>query len=156
MEIFSNIIQRINKELPLHSMWDGFWVHSFNRGTLVISCSFDRIYYRNFDLVFKKVIFFNVPVEWRDTDIYGDDLLRLATKDEFIEHQPGFDPLDRQIIAIDIHFRLLSGEIKKHTFFILAEHVYLNKCVAPDYSPASEYADPYSEEPFPCKKNRVI
>jgi hypothetical protein len=149
------IVQHINKELPLHSMWDGFWVQSFKRGTLIISCSFDRSYYRNFDIVFKKVIFFNVPDEWRDTDIEGDDLLRLASAEEFQNHHPGFDPLDRHIIAVDIHFRDENGERIKHTFFILAEHIYLNKCVGPDSKPVVEYKDPFSNELFPCKKNRV-
>lgn len=150
------LINKINTELPVHSMWDGFWIHAFKKDTLIISCSFDRIYYRNFDIVFKKVIFFNVPVEWRDTDIYGDNLLRLTSKEEFEKHHPGFDTLDRHIIAIDMYFRTTVGDINKSTFFILAEHIYPNKCVSPDCNPVSEYADPFIAEPFPCRKNRVI
>jgi hypothetical protein len=137
-------------------MWDGFWVHSFNKGTLIISCSFDRIYYRNFDLVFKKVIFFNVPAEWRDTDIYGDDLLRLASKEEFEKHHPDFDVADHHIIAVDLHFRYTDGNVRKFTFFILAAHVYLNKCEPGNSNPVAEYTDPYSGEFFPCMKNRVL
>jgi hypothetical protein len=148
-------VHRINAELPLHSMWDGFWVHSFKRGTLVISCSFDRIYYRDFDLVFKKVIFFNLPPEWRDTDVPGDELLRIASREEFHKFHPHFDTQERIIFAIDLHFKN-SDSFKKQTFFILAEHVFLNKCEAPDNNPVPEYHDPFEAEDFPVFKNRVI
>ena len=85
------IVRTINAALPVHSMWDGFWVHSFRRRTLVISCSFDKIYYREFDLIFKKVIFFNVPESWRDTAVMGDEMIRVATVDEFHKYHEGFD-----------------------------------------------------------------
>ena len=135
-------------------MWDGFWVHSFKRKTLIISCSFDRIYYRNYDLIFKKVIFFNVPDEWRDTNIYGDELIRLANETEFEENHPGFSTQHKPIFAIDIHF---GNDIPvKYTFFIVAEHLYLNKCEAPDNNPIPEYTDPFINDGFPCFANRVL
>lgn len=152
---FSEIVEKINKILPLHRMWDGFWVHSFKRKTLVISCSFDRIYYRDFDLVFKQVIFFNVPEEWRDTNIHGDELIRLASPEEFCNHHPGFDTGDHLIFAIDIYF-YKNDLSEKHTFFVAAIHIYLNECGPGNNNPAPEYDDPFNEEAFPCTKNRVL
>jgi hypothetical protein len=153
---FNAIIKKINEDLPLHSMWDGFWVHSFKRGTLVISCSFDRIYYRQFDLVFKKVIFFNVPERWRDSNVDGDDLLRLASPEEFRRHHPDFDTKGHLIFAIDMHLEIINdiiheinGEPQREirrawepfTFFIVATHVYLNECTPEDNNPVPEYED---------------
>ncbi len=148
-----SIIKKINEDLPLHSLWDGFWVYYFKRGTLIIAGSFNRIYYRDFDIVFKKVSFFNIPAEWRDTDIKGDDLIRLADKDEFAKQFPDFDVQDKFIFAIDIYFRNVGEE---KTFYIVAEHIYLNKCTPEDNSPGSSYVDPFADEPFPCFKNRVV
>jgi hypothetical protein len=147
-------IDQINQELPLHSMWDGFWVHAFDKGRLQVSCSFDRIYYRDFDIVFRDVIFFNLPDEWRDTDIRGENLLRIASKNEFIVHHPDFDTQDHSILAIDI-FISRREAIFKHTFFIVATSVELSKCVQYNNSPAAEYMEVFPNEPFPCKKNRV-
>ncbi len=136
-------------------MWDGFWVHSFKRGTLIISCSFDRIYYRDFDLVFKKVTFFNVPDSWRDTDVHGDNLLRLAPEGEFTALDTGITTEGLGIFAIDLHLNI-DNSPQPHTFFIVAEHIYLNKCLPEDCNPVPEYKDPIANEPYPCMKNRFI
>ena len=154
-ENFIQIVKTINETLPIHSLWDGFWVHYFKRKTLIISCSFDRIYYRNFDLIFKQVIFFNVPDEWSDTSIHGDELIRLAAKSEFKKHHPDFDLQDEIIFGIDIYIENnRSSEV--HTFFIIAKHIYLQKCEVPDNNPTPEYTDPFCNEIFPCKKNRIV
>ena|GEM_PF-5850728 len=157
MTDFNEVIETINATLPVHSMWDGFWVHSFKRNTLVVSCSFDRIYYRDFDLIFKKVTFFNIPGEWRDTNIFGNDLIRLATPEEFHRHHPGFETGAHNIFAIDLYFenREKNATWEKETFFILAEHIYLIRCERGN-NPVPEYIDPFVDEVFPCKKNRVI
>ena len=152
---YIQIIKTINETIPIHSMWDGFWVHYFKRKTLIISCSFDRIYYRNYDLIFKQVIFFNVPDEWRDTNIHGDELIRIATKTEFKQHHPDFNFQDQVIFGLDIYIDN-NGSLEKHTFFIIAKHIYLIKCEAPDNNPVPEYADPFCNENYPCKKNRVV
>lgn len=135
-------------------MWDGFWVHSFKRKTLIISCSFDRIYYRDFDIIFKQVIFFNVPEQWQDTNIHGDNLIRIATREEFEQAHPGFDIRDRHIFAIDIHF-YKNDSLEKHVFFILAKHVYLIRCEASDNNPVPEYSELVKDEVYPSHKNRV-
>ena len=154
-EKFIQVVKTINETLPLHSMWDGFWVHYFKRKTLIISCSFDRTYYRNYDLIFKQVIFFNVPDEWRDTNIHGDELIRIATKTEFKQHHPDFNFQDQVIFGLDIYIDN-NGSLEKHTFFIIAKHIYLIKCEAPDNNPVPEYADLFCNENYPCKKNRVV
>lgn len=149
------IVEKINKDLPLHSMWDGFWISRFKRQELNVSCSFDRSYYRNYDIVFKDVIFFNLPFEWRDTDIYGEDLIRLSNKEEFNQHHSNFDTLDYNIFAIDIYF--VKKEVnQKYTFFIVSRRVYLFKCDSPNCYPEVDYTDPFQNETFPCMKNRIL
>jgi hypothetical protein len=148
------IVKKINSDLPVHNMWDGFWIHSFRQKTLIISCSFDRIYYRDFDLIFKSVSFFNVPVDWRDTAVEGSDLLRLASKEEFAQHHPDFEVEDRFIYAIDLHISI-KGNLEKFTFFILAKHVYLIRCEPDNNRPKPEYKDIFPDEKFPCMRNRV-
>lgn len=152
---FEEILAKLNQDLPLHSMWDGFWIRYHKRGTLILSCSFDRIYYRNYDIIFKDVIFYNIPSEWRDTDVLGDELIRQGTWSEFRQQQPDFDPEGHQIFAIDL---LLENRYPKklQTFFIIAKHIYLEKCEAPNASPLIEYVDIFDDEPFPCFKNRVL
>ena len=150
------IVHQVNERLPVHSMWDGFWINKFKRSNLQISCSFDRIYYRNFDLVFKKVVFFNLPHQWRDTHVFGDHILRLSNKDEFSTHHPNFDFQGKHIFAIDLHFDI-NNVFQKHTYFVVASKVFLFKCEYPDNASGYEYEDPYGEDVgFECKENRVI
>ncbi|MCB0503017.1 MAG: hypothetical protein KDD32_10045 [Bacteroidetes bacterium] len=148
-----SVIQEINKNLPIHSMWDGFWVHYYHKGHLTLSCSFNRIYYRDFDIDFKGVVFFNLPSEWRDTDIWGDDLIRLSDREEFKKYHQDFDTGNHTIMAIDIYFQ--KGSIhQKYTFFVVALSVELQR-VQQSISSASSYVDLYEEEQFPCFRNRV-
>jgi len=144
-------VEKVNKELPLHSMWDGFWIASWKRKTLIVSASFDKSLYRDYDIVFKRVTFFNLPEQWRDTAVRGDDLLRIASVQEFQSQQPCFEVGDRTIFAIDIYL----GDVK-HTFFIIAKNIYLIKCPPADRYPIYDYTDPYGEEKdYPSLKNRV-
>ena len=150
-------VQELNKKLPLHSMWDGFWIHELYKNELIISCSFDRIYYRNFDIIFKGVIFFNVPVNWRDTNIPGEDLLRLATKEEFKEQQPDFDTKNLNIFAIDIHF-YFDGAPDPHTFYVVAQSVELFDCAnltGSNAAPGPMYEDPFPEDTIYSKRNKM-
>lgn len=152
---FPQIVDKINETLPVHALWDGFWIHKFKRSNLVISGSQDQTYYRNYDLVFKKVLFFNLPRAWRDTNVLGDHMLRLSDREEFARHHPGFDVQDRQIFAIDLHYDV-EGQWQKHTFFVVAAHVYLFKCEPPDDAPGLFYTDPLGDVWYPCKENRVV
>ena len=150
-ENLNHIVANINATLAAQSLWDGFWIHSFKTNTLIISCSFDKMYYRSFDLVFKKVTFFNLPDAWRDTNVAGDTFLRLATKEEFMKQQPIVDIGDNQLFAVD-----LIIDTKKQSFFIAAKHVFLNECTPLNNNPVAEYTDPYKGEKMPVLKNRVI
>ena len=151
-----DIVETVNKTLPLNSMWDGLWVHKFKRKNLVIGASFDRCYYRDYDIVFKKVSFFNLPYQWRDTEVNSENLIRLSTKKEFEKQHPDFDILDKNIFAIDIWLTNYARENIMHTFFVIAQTVYIFKQLPPDNNfGGAEYTDPFIGEVFPCKKNRV-
>jgi len=76
---YQQIIDRINTEVPAHTMWDGFWIDYFSRGTLIICATYDIIYGSVFNFVFKKVIFFNVPYKWRDSNVAGEDSFACRT-----------------------------------------------------------------------------
>ncbi len=154
MHDFAQIVDKINTDLPLNRMWDGFWVHEFRKRTLTISCSFDRILYREYDIIFNKVIFFNVPESWRDNNVRSDNLLRLATKEEFEKQQPGFDVRDRLIFAIDLTYYINEVPVVD-TYYIVAKHVFLVEAKAPDNHPGSDYIDPLEDEPGRCFENRV-
>ncbi|MCB0852675.1 MAG: hypothetical protein KDD63_10650 [Bacteroidetes bacterium] len=151
---YQQIVDQINDRLPVHAMWDGFYIYKFKRSNLLISASQDHIYYRIFDLVFLKVIFFFFFSFWRDTNVVGDDLLRLSDREEFAQHHPNFDPQDRQIFAIDLHYSY-QDEYQKHTFFVVAEKVFLFKCEPPNDGPGIDYEDPMGKVGFLCKENRV-
>lgn len=148
-------INELNKNLPVHNMWDGFWIHYYEKDYLMLSCSFDRIYYRDFDIEFRGVIFFNLPDEWRDTDIQGDELIRLSDKEEFGLYHPDFDTGEHTIMAIDIYFDR-GVNTKKQTFFVVAKSVFLQRIQQNIRIPTSNYVDIYANEKFPCFKNRVM
>ncbi len=148
-----DILSRINKEMLVHCMYDGFCIHSFKQKTLIISGSHDSIYMRDIDIVFKKVIFFNVPEKWRDTQITGDEMIRLATIEEFQKQHPGFDTGDYFIFAIDLHFYDVP-HAGMHTYFIVAEHIYLNHCEPGNNNPVPEYVEK-EESDFLSMKNKV-
>jgi len=167
---FNDIVAKINEALPVHSMWNGFWIHSFKRGTLVVYCSHDMIYGIDFELAFKKVIFFNIPAQWHDTNVDGDALLRLAKKDEFESAHPDFETNGYMILAVDMHLEIVLDELpevdgvvqrkivrewKPYTFYIVAAHVFLNDRNFPNYYEEPKYDDPLFEWPYPGMKNRV-
>ncbi|MEZ4772926.1 MAG: hypothetical protein R3D00_07075 [Bacteroidia bacterium] len=150
------LIQKINAQIPVHSLWDGFWIRDFDKGTLTLSASFDRTSYRNFDIVFEEVEFFNLPESFLDTDIYGDDLLHMASMDEIRAIDPGFTFNAWHVFAIELTYhRHPSGERNTYRFHIAAEHAYVQKCEGTHCTPDSYYTDPLKDQPFPCFANRV-
>lgn len=151
-------------------MWDGFWIHSFKRGTLVISASYDICYGSTYNFIFKKVIFFNVPYKWKDTNVVGEDAFRLATTMEFKQHHPHFDPGTHAIFAVDMEIeviravyldgvlRHMPGARELRTFFIVARHIYLQP-YDPDFRRLlkEEYEDTMlGNDEYPSMKNRVL
>jgi hypothetical protein len=149
-------LNSVNQTIPVHSMLDGFWIFDFERGRLTVSCSFDRTSYRNFDIEFKEVIFFNIPAEWADDNVRGDILFRLADKEEFALQQPYFNVGDNYIIALDLTYAPRDRPVVKHTFYIVASDLYAEKCLTGNANPSVYYKDKLKDEPFPCMKNRVV
>ncbi len=149
-------LNKVNQTIPVHSMLDGFWIYDFEKGGLTISCSFDRMMYRNFDIEFKDVVFFNIPAEWADDRVRGEILFRLADKEEFASQQPDFNVGDNYIIALDLVYVPRDRPAVKHTFFIVASDLYAEKCLQGNAHPNAYYKDKLIGEPFPCMKNRVI
>lgn len=148
-------VDQINRKLPVHALWNGYRIRMFKRKNLVIGGSQDWIYYHNIDLIFKKVIFFNLPDMWNDTAIQGDDLFRLSDLSEFKNDHPDFDTEDRHIFAIDMTLDS-QGKYGKHTFFVVAANVFFEKTEYPMGDGIVDYEDPLEMESYPCKANRVI
>lgn len=148
-------VDRINAQLPVHALWDGYKIRIFKRKNLVISGSQDWIYHHNIDLIFKKVIFFNLPAQWHDAAVAGDHLFRLTDQNEFKTHHPLFDPEDRHIFAIDLYSNFLEAR-EKHTFFIVAANVFFERLDDPLGDGIVEYQDPLPLAPYLSKYNRVI
>jgi hypothetical protein len=121
--ITSSDLEIINDKIPKNYLWDGFWINDFQRNRLVISASFDRIYYRNLSLIFKKVTFFNLPRRWDDTDFVSEQFLQLATKEEFEQQHPDFDLNGQQIIKIELNLPRNHEERRHITFFIVCDEV---------------------------------
>jgi hypothetical protein len=59
MEITPEQVELLNAKIPHNYLWDGFWIDSYKRKTLNISAAFDKIYSRDFMIVYKGVTFFN-------------------------------------------------------------------------------------------------
>ncbi|MEM7102724.1 MAG: hypothetical protein AAF502_06265 [Bacteroidota bacterium] len=147
-------VDKINSKFSVHALWDGYYIRMFKRRNLVIGGSQDWIYYHNIDIIFKKVIFFNLPSYWQDACIEGEDLFRLTTHEELILHHPDFNPLDRHVFAIDLDFDYL-GKGDKHTYFIVAANVFYER-----HDPPGDgllyYEDPLGKVGIYNKNNRVI
>lgn len=154
-EQMQTYVDRINERLPVHTMWDGYYIRKFKRKNLVIGGSQGWIYYHNVDLIFKQVTFYNLPPWWRDAAIRGDDLFRLSDEEEFKKHHPDFDIGDQHVFALDIHFDI-HDSMKKHTFFVVAANVFFEKYGNPSGDGIVDYEDPLKGEKYSSKKNRVI
>lgn len=149
-------LQKVNELIPVHSMWDGFWIYDFEHGNLTITCSFDRTEYRNFDIEFKNVRFFNIPSEWRDTHIEGDKLFKPGDKEAFQKLYPETDVAEQAVFALDLTVKSNSNPSITHRFHIVAERVVASACLADDARPNAYFKDPFEKETFPCFKNRVL
>lgn len=122
-----SIVDRLNADLPLHSMWDGFWIDSFRHKTLIVSCSFDRIYYANFQIIFKQVSFHDLPDSWRDTQVEEEDLLQLSTPEVFGRFYPHVSVGDRFVLVVEL-LHEHNGVLTRRPHFVLAKHLYLIDC----------------------------
>ena len=133
------------------SMWDGYWIREFVGGKLVISCSFDRIYYRNYDLIFEGVTFFNVPDEWRDTNVFAESPIAMASEAEFSFEFEDIDTTGKKIFLVELYFSDYPAPTHtQHSFYIVATDGYALKC---DGDADCFYTDPI--EKYLSKENRV-
>lgn len=148
-------VNQVNDKFSVHALLDGYQIRMFKRKDLVIGGSFDWTYYHNIDVIFKKVIFFNLPTSWKDTAIEGDDLFRLSNLQEFKIHHPEFDIKDRYIFAFDLFFNF-KDRYEKHTYFVVASNVFFDQPEHPSGDGSIYYVDPLVDMGARCKKNRVI
>jgi hypothetical protein len=146
-------LNKMHEIIPIESMWDGFWIKDFSKKDLVISCSFDRILYRNFDIIFKDVSFFNLPYEWRDSNLIGQKLFYLEKRNDF-EKYSNLKLKDSEFVfGIDLYFSHLNQ--KNHTFTIVAQHVFTEECRKGDAFPDVYYKDPLGDKGYLSLENRV-
>ena len=151
----AKLVTDINQTLAAHSLWDGYWIHSFKRKTLSIGASFDRSRGRLYDIVFKQVDFFNLPAQWRDTDTFEHDLLRLSTVEEFSRHHADLVPEGSHVFAIDLMYPR-GALLCKLTHFVVAPKLYFFRTQPPhDQYGAGGYVDPLASAAQPCLINRV-
>lgn len=138
------------------NMWDGFWIRDFDNSNLLLSCSFDKLLYRNYDFVFEGVSFFNIPNEWHDTFFDGESPFREASEAEFL-----FDFEDEQvnlthkkIYAIELYFRNYpDNSYLQHCFYIVANNAYAFECTKGNAETDRFYKDPVDK--YLSKENRV-
>jgi hypothetical protein len=149
-------IEEVNNLIPVHSMWDGFWISDFTGENLYIGCSFDKISYRNFDIIFYGVIFYNLPAEWWDTDIRGDKLFFHGNIDAFLEQNPGFEIQGKNLYELHLTTTPINAPAVTNTFYVVADTIYAEKCLAGDNRPNRVYNDPLRNFPYPNFRNRVL
>jgi hypothetical protein len=148
--------EAVHDLIPVDNMSDGFWIHEFQNGELTISCSFNRLTYRNFDIRFEGTLFFNLPEDWRLEQVPAEYIFRLSNRTEFERKTTDQSLPPGHIFAFDLIYFPPGESPRIRTFFVVADTVKAAKCAPGDASPARSYRDPFSNEPFPCYKNRVI
>jgi hypothetical protein len=153
-EQMQRYVDQINQEFQVGALWNGYGIRMLKKNNLVIGGSQDWIYFHNIDVIFKKVIFYNLPSQWQDTAVVGNDLFRLSDQHEFELSHPDFDVENRHVFAFDMHIEQ-NREMEKHTFFIVASNVFFDK-PEPVGDGFIDYDDPLGDVGFWCKKNRVF
>ncbi len=151
MQIYTD---KLNSQFSVHALWNGYNIRMFKHKNLVIGGSQDWIYYHDIDIIFKKVIFFNLPSGWSDTLIKGDDLFRLTNEEEFKIHHQNFDTQNQHIFAFDLVSNYDETD-QKHTFFVVAKNVFLEKYTKKLGDGIIDYKDPLGDVGFQSKENRV-
>lgn len=147
-------LNALNAKIPKGYLWDGFWIDSFKKKVLNISASFDKIYYRDFMIVYKGVSFFNLPLFWKDTEVRGD-FMYLADTEEFIRKFPSENIENKTIIAWKLS-GIYDPVIIEH-YYIVCDKLFVFQCTEEERKYAMDYAEPLSNEEFAAKKfcNRV-
>lgn len=153
IEEMQQYVDQINGSFPVNALWDGYMIRKFKKNNLVIGGSQDWIYYHNIDVMFKKVTFFNLPSQWRDTWVKGDNLFRLTTSKEFKLEFPNFDIGDKHVFAFDMTFPF-DNITKENTFFVIASNVFFDR-PQPTGDGMVDYEDPYDPVALDFEGNRV-
>lgn len=145
---------RGEQQPPYAQMLDGFWIREFSYGRLIISGSFNRLLYRNYDLVFEGVTFFNVPGEWTDITYDGDSPFCEGDPEEFTDLYGDFEFGNKKIFELNLYFQKGTGQPwYLHYFHIVADEGYALACTDGSCAPERFYTDPVAE--YLSKVNRV-
>lgn len=148
-------LREVHETIPVERMLDGFWILWFSEGKLVVSCGFDRLVRREHDLSFRGVTFFDLPATWGNEQVPREHLVRLAEPAEFQAEVPGFDLRGRHVFAFDLFFFPPGRAAYSSTFFVVAEDVRVEPCLAGNDAPGPSYRDPFAGEPLTRRLNRV-
>ncbi len=147
-------VDHVNSKFLVSALWNGYKIRMFKRSNLVIGGSQDWVYFHNIDVIFKKVIFFNLPEGWADTSVdHKEDLFRLSDVEEFKKHHPDFDPQDRHIFAFDLTFYFKEVP-ESYTYFVVAANVFFDQLEQGDGM--IYYEDPLGEVGYGVLENRAI
>jgi hypothetical protein len=147
------IVDSINGQFPVDALWNGYKIRMFKRKNLVVGGSQDWMYFHNIDVIFKKVIFFNLPSGWHDTSVHGDDLFRLSTKEEFQKHHPDFEVGSYHVFAFDL-YKGFEAEAPT-TFFVVANNVFFERLQNPAGDGIVDYEDPLEDIDYYSRENRI-
>lgn len=147
-------LNELNNKIPKNYLWDGFWIDSFKKNVLNISASFDKMYYRDFMIIYKGVSFFNLPLDWRDTDVH-EEFMYLADVKDFAQKFPN-EAIDNKTI-IEWKFSNLYGPTIIESYYIVCSKIFVFKCNDAERNYDMSYKEPLSNKEFIEKKfcNRV-
>ena len=152
--ISQNELDMLNAKIPKGYLWDGFWIDSFKRKVLNVSASFDKIYYRDFMIVYKGVTFFNLPQSWKDTEVRGE-FMYLETASVFAAKFPE-ENIDNKSI-IEWKLSNIYDPVIMESYYIVCDKVFVFKCTEAESKYSMEYDEPLSNKEYANKKfcNRV-
>lgn len=131
----------LNQKIPRGYLWDGFWIDSYKRKTLNISASFDKIYYRDIMIVYKGVTFFNLPYQWRDSNV-AMPWMRYGNRVVFANLFPETDIENKYVIE----WQIADTSIVPTTevFYIVCDKVFVFKCEGAERDYDMTYEEPLS------------
>jgi hypothetical protein len=154
MEITPEQVELLNAKIPHNYLWDGFWIESFKRKTLNISAAFDKIYSRDFMIVYKGVTFFNLPLWWRDTWIKLP-FMQLTTGEEFLTQFPNENIRNKSIIKWQLIGFGKENEIEN--FYIVCDKIFVFKCNGEERKYDMTYEEPLPNKEYKDKRffNRI-
>jgi hypothetical protein len=141
-----------NQLIPENYLWDGFWIDDFSKGKLIVSASFDMIYYQDLMIVFEGVTFFNLPHRWRDTEIVFP-VLQFGDVQLFTKEHPDANLSNQLLIALQIY---CGNPTALQSFYVVCSKAQVVKCDESNNSFKMNYKDPmHAKGDWLSKENRV-